>query len=99
MPQVAILFSVLLLSTSLGISYAFSGDDVLLSDDLPSSMNFNSNIIGVDSSFFVENDVKRYLIFGSNSQQTDILENNSLYGIKSDHGFFFFFINFPKFCV
>ena len=97
MPQVAILFSVLLLSTSLGISYAFSGDDVLLSDDLPSSMNFNSNIIGVDSSFFVENDVKRYLIFGSNSQQTDILENNSLYGIKSDHGFFYVSLISPNF--
>ena len=32
---------------------------------------------------------KRYLIFGSNSPQTNVLKNNSLYGVQSDHGFFY----------
>ena len=38
--------------------------------------------------FFIENNFKRYLIFGSNSLLDNNLHNNSLYGIKSDHGFF-----------
>ena len=37
--------------------------------------------------FFLENNFKRYLIFGSTSLQ-DNLKNNSLYDVKSDHGFF-----------
>ena len=48
-----------------------------------------SKIIDVSSDFFLENNFKRYLIFGSNSLQNNILKNNSLYGIQSDHGFFY----------
>ena len=96
MPKVAILLLLLLFSSSLTISYAFSGDDLILSDNLLPSMNFNSDIIDVDSNFFTENDVKRYLIFGSNSQETDIIKNNSLYGITSDHGFFYVSVISPN---
>lgn len=39
--------------------------------------------------FLLENHFKRYLIFGTNTQNYDYLENNSIYGIKSDHGFFY----------
>ena len=96
MPKVAILLLLLVFSSSLTISYAFSGDDLVISDNLVPSMNFNSDIIDVDSNFFTENDVKRYLIFGSNSQETDIIKNNSLYGITSDHGFFYVSVISPN---
>ena len=42
----------------------------------------------MDSNFFVENNLKRYLIFGSNSLGDYAFKNNSLYGIESNHGFF-----------
>ena len=96
MPKVAILLLLLVFSSSLTISYAFSGDDLVISDNLLPPMNFNSDIIDVDSNFFTENDVKRYLIFGSNSQETDIIKNNSLYGITSDHGFFYVSVISPN---
>ncbi len=51
-------------------------------------MNTDSNIIDVDSNFFIENNFKRYLIFGSNSSPNNILKNNSIYSIQSNHGFF-----------
>ena len=51
---------------------------------------FESQIIDIDKNFFVENNLKRYLIFGTNSQYSDSIKNNSLYGIQSNHGFFMF---------
>ncbi|ABX13441.1 S8 family serine peptidase [Nitrosopumilus maritimus] len=88
MPKAAIFFSILLLSSFLANSYAFTGDDVYLQDN-SQTIEFTSQIIDVDSNFFVENHFKRYLIFGTNTQNYDYLENNSIYGIKSDHGFFY----------
>lgn len=88
MPQAAIFFTILLLSSFLTNSYAFSGDTVSFQDEL-NNIEFNSDIIDIDSNFFVENNFKRYLIFGTNSQNSDYLKNNSIYGINSDHGFFY----------
>jgi len=48
----------------------------------------DSKIIGIDSDFFLENNFKRYLIFGSTPLQDNILKNNSMYSVQSEHGFF-----------
>ena len=70
-------------------SYAFTGDDVSFQEK-SEKIEFTSQIIDVDSNFFVENNFKRYLIFGTNSQNpSDYLKNNSIYGIQSDNGFFY----------
>ena len=53
-------------------------------------MNLLPRNIDVDSNFFVENNFKRYLIFGTNPQNSDYLKNNSIYGIQSENGFFMF---------
>ena len=88
MPKAAIFFSTLLLSSFLANSYAFTGDDVYLQDK-PQKIDFSSNILDIDQNFFVENNFKRYLIFGTNSQNSEHIKKNSLYGIQSNHGFFY----------
>ncbi len=89
MPKVAIFFSIILLSAVATNSYAFTSGDISFEESIPKQIEFNSDIIQVDSDFFTENDFKRYIIFGSNSQNSDFLKNNSLYGINSDNGFFY----------
>ena len=89
MPKVAAFFVFLLISPLLTNSYAFPIDQFTSLDDTVDSIIHNSDIIDVDSDFFLENNFKRYLIFGSNLPQTNVLKNNSLYGIQSDHGFFY----------
>ena len=88
MLKLALLFAFLLFSLILGNSYALPFDELSSFDDSQNQIIFNSNIIDIDSNFFSENNFKRYLIFGSNSLPNNNLNNNSLYGIKSDHGFF-----------
>ena len=88
MPKVAIFFLFLLISPIFVNSHAFPSDDFILSDNSIEPIIFDSDIIDVDSNFFVENNFKRYLIFGSNSNGDYNFRNNSLYGIESDHGFF-----------
>ncbi|WP_428325340.1 S8 family serine peptidase [Nitrosopumilus sp.] len=88
MPKAAIFFSILLLSSVMVNSYAYTGDDVQFHEK-SEKIEFTSQIIDVDSNFFVENNLKRYLIFGTNSQNSDYLKNNSIYGIQSDNGFFY----------
>ena len=88
MPKVAIFFSLLLLLSTITNSYAYSIDELELSDKSQNPIILNSDIIEINSNFLVENDFKRYLIFGSNLEQNNILKNNSLYYITSDHGFF-----------
>jgi hypothetical protein len=89
MPKVAIFFVLLLVSPLLTNSYAFPVDQFTLLDNTDDSIIHNSDIIDIDSDFFLENNFKRYLIFGYNSPQTNVLKNNSLYDIQSDHGFFY----------
>jgi len=88
MPKAAIFFSILLLSSFFANSYAFTGDDVYILDE-HQKIDFNSNILDVDQNFFVENNFKRYLIFGTSPQTSDYLKNNSIYGIQSNNGFFY----------
>jgi subtilisin family serine protease len=89
MPKVAILLSIVLLSLVFLNSSAFTTGDLISEKNITDYLDFNSDIIQIDSDFFSENNVKRYLIFGTNSQKTDFLKNNSLYGIQSDSGFFY----------
>jgi hypothetical protein len=89
MPKASILFVFLLISPLLTNSYAFPVDHHTSLGDSENHIIHNSDIIDVDSNFFLENSFKRYLIFGSNLPQTDVLKNNSLYDIQSDHGFFY----------
>ena len=88
MSKVTVLFAFLLFSSILGNSYALPFDELSPSDDSQNQIIFDSNIVDVDSNFFSENNFKRYLIFGSNSLPDIDLDDNSLYGVKSDHGFF-----------
>ena len=89
MPKVAIFFSIVLFSFVLTNSYAFTTGDLFFEENTSDQIIFNSDILKIDSDFFTENDYKRYLIFGTNSQKTDFLKNNSIYGIQSDSGFFY----------
>ena len=89
MPKVAIFFSVLLLSSTLTSSHAFGTEGLELSNNSKNHIIHNSDLIDIDKNFLIENNFKRYLIFGSNLEQNNTLKNNSLYGITSDHGFFY----------
>jgi len=89
MPKVAIFFSIVLFSFALTNSYAYTTGDLISEEKISEQIIFNSDILQIDSDFFTENDYKRYLIFGTNSQKTDFLKNNSIYGIQSDSGFFY----------
>ena len=71
------------------ITNAVPVDELYLFDKSQKQIIHESKIIDVSSDFFLENNFKRYLIFGSNELHTDTLKNNSLYGIQSDHGFFY----------
>lgn len=70
-------------------SHAFIPVDLKNNDSTQNPTVFNSGIIEIDSDFFVENNFKRYLIFGSNLQDDAFLNANSIHGIQSDTGFFY----------
>ena len=88
MPKVAIFFSIILLSSVIVNSYAFIDDDAYLQEH-STQIEYDSGIIDIDNNFFIENNFKRYLIFGPNLQNYEHLKNNSIYGIQSDDGFFY----------
>ncbi|KAF6245739.1 S8 family serine peptidase [Nitrosopumilus sp. b2] len=88
MPKAAIFFSILLLSSFLTNSYAFTEDDIFFQNQ-NNPPKFDSGIVDIDSDFFIENNFKRYLIFGTNSQNSEFVKNNSIYGVQSDYGFFY----------
>ena len=89
MPKVAFFFFILLLSPMLTNSHAFIPTDLNNIDVIQNPLIFDSDIIEIDSDFFTENNFKRYLIFGTNLQKNDFIKSNSIYGIKSDTGFFY----------
>lgn len=93
MPNAAIFFFVFLLSFSFSIvisnSYAsVSGDFTEIDTSNNNLVVFDSDIIEIDSSFFTENNLKRYLIFGDKSTNIDFIKKNSINGVESDSGFF-----------
>ena len=88
MPKAATFFFIVLLSATTTYSYAFTTGDLISVDDIE-DLIFHSEILDVDSDFFSENNFKRYLIFGTNPQKDDFLQDNSMYGIQSDNGFFY----------
>ena len=88
MPKVAIFFSIILLSSVIVNSYAFIDDDAYLQEH-STQIEYDSGIIDIDNNFFIENNFKRYLIFGPNLQNYEHLKNNSIYGVQSDDGFFY----------
>ena len=88
MPKVAFFFAALLLCTMFTYSYASVPGDLIPSNDFRNPI-FDSEILKTDPSFFTENDFKRYIIFGTSSQDDTILKNNPIYGIQSDSGFFY----------
>ncbi|MDH3795211.1 MAG: hypothetical protein OER78_09100, partial [Nitrosopumilus sp.] len=89
MPKVAIFFFALLVSPILTDSYASIHIDLNNANDIQNSLDFNSDIVKINPDFFVENNYKRYLIFGTNLQDDYFLKTNSMYGIRSDAGFFY----------
>ncbi|EIJ65624.1 peptidase families S8 and S53 [Candidatus Nitrosopumilus salaria BD31] len=88
MPKAAIFFFVILLSSTVTNSYGFISGD-LTTNEVQNPLIFDSGIVEIDSNFFTENDFKRYLIFGNDLQNNDFLKTSSIYGIKSDNGFFY----------
>ena len=78
------------------IAHTIPIDELPLFDNSQNQILHESKIIDVSSNFFLENNFKRYLIFGLNSLQNNILKNNFLYGIQSDHGFFFYVSVLPE---
>ena len=88
MPKAAIFFSLLLFSPMITNSHAFISGDVNSIANIEDKLIFDSEIIQVNPDFFVENNFKRYLIFGNNLEENAFLKSNSIYGIQSDNGFF-----------
>ena len=88
MPKVAMLFFMLLFSPMMTSSHAFIPADLESENYDKYGLIFDSDIVDVDSDFFTENDLKRYLIFGDGLAKNDFLKTSSLYGIQSDAGFF-----------
>ena len=86
---IAVIFFLFLFFSPIMSAHAIPIDELLLFDNSQNKIIYESDIIDVSSDFFLENNFKRYLIFGSNSLQNNILKNNFLYGIQSDHGFFY----------
>ncbi len=91
MPKMALFFIILLLSGFSANSHAFTSGDIYSensfhndSDDL-----FDSDILKIDSDFFKSNNFKRYMIFGTGSDDLDFFKKNSIYGIQSNGGFFY----------
>ena len=86
--KISIILILFLFFSSITAVYAISLDGKSLFDNSQNQLIPDSGIIDISSDFFVENNFKRYLIFGSNPPQDNVLKNNSMYGIQSDHGFF-----------
>ena len=74
MPKVAMFFLILLFSPVITNSHAFIPVD-LNTNDSQNVPLFNSDIVQIDPNFFVENNFKRYLIFGNNLEQNDFLKS------------------------
>jgi hypothetical protein len=89
MPKVAIfIFSALLFSSTLASSHALIPSDLINVNEAQNLFDFSSDIVKIDPDFFVENNYKRYIIFGTGLQNDDVLKTNSIHRVDSDAGFF-----------
>ena len=86
--KISIFLILFLFFSCIGTAYAISSDGQPFFENSQNPLIHDSEIINTPSNFFLENNFKRYLIFGSNSLPDNILKNNSMYGVQSDHGFF-----------
>ena len=86
--KISIILIFFLFFSCISTAYAISNDGQPFFENSQNLLIHDSKIINIPSNFFLENNFKRYLIFGSNSLPDNILKNNSIYGIKTDHGFF-----------
>jgi subtilisin family serine protease len=86
---ILVILSLSLLCSLIINASAVPVSELNLFDTSQNQIIYESEIIDVSSDFFLENNFKRYLIFGSNSLQNNILKNNFLHGVQSDHGFFY----------
>ena len=68
--------------------HALSYESENLFDNSEKKLILDSKIIDIDSDFFIENNFKRYLIFGSTTLPDNVLKNNSIYSVQSNYGFF-----------
>jgi subtilisin family serine protease len=91
MPKAAIFSIVLLLSSFSANSHAFTSGDIYSENIFYNDSDnlYDSDILKIDSDFFKSNNFKRYMIFGTGSDDTDFLKKNSLYGVQSNGGFFY----------
>lgn len=90
MPKAAIFFSILLVSGMFVNSYAVVDGDLHENNSFYSNSDdlFDSGILKIDSDFFKSNNFKRYIIFGTGLDDSN-LKKNSLYGVQSNGGFFY----------
>jgi hypothetical protein len=86
--KISIILILFLFFSCIGTVYAISIEGQSIFENSQNQLIPNSEIIDIPSNFFLENNFKRYLIFGSNALPDSILKNNSMYGVQSDHGFF-----------
>jgi len=82
------IFLILFLLFSPISTHAISFDDEIFFDNSENQLITDSEIIDINSDFFIENNFKRYLILGSTPLQDNILKNNYIHSVQSDHGFF-----------
>jgi len=82
------IFLILFLLFSPISTHAISLDGEIFFDNSENKIINDSKIISIDSDFFLENNFKRYLILGSTPLQDNVLKNNSMYSVTSEHGFF-----------
>ena len=75
MPKAAIFFSILLVSGMFVNSYAVIDGDLHAENNSfrNDSVLFDSGILKIDSDFFKPNNFKRYMIFGTGSNDLDFL--------------------------
>ena len=85
--KIFIVLIVFLLFSPISI-HAFPLDEQNFLDNSQSKIFSDSKIIEIDSDFFIENNFKRYLIFGSTTLPDNVLKNNSMYSVQSNYGFF-----------
>ena len=90
MPKAAIFFSILLVSGMFVNSYAVVDGDLHENNSFYNNSDnlFDSDILKIDSDFFKSNNFKRYIIFGTGLDDSN-LKKNSLYGVQSSGGFFY----------